>query len=399
MKIYYFILFTLLSVVALRAQDSIVNKANALIANQKYASAFEYLRAGDPNDRIPDIAISKSNLLLNYYIKTNQYQEFGLKDLTPNQDLHQFRESNATVRMFTYKPDSILNKLIGENPTNYKLRNALGNFYYEVHLKYPEDWLLPDSVVVQYMKNNYEEAYNNGVYDFWSLFGIGYAYLLEDEFEKAIPFLRKSTELNDNYSLSHYNLAFAYSNTDQPQECLKSALKAYELQILPEFKAESARLIAMTYEDLKDDKKALEYYRISDQIQPNDYSTLSLMLALEIKLNDFQCRNHTVQLFSLDPDNPVIFQDLLKMYSENEKEKEFIEFMEDMKPKYRQVIPVMANILFHQAIAQYEIEEWVAAKINFERARSLFRNLYSANHSVFKVIDSYTDVIKKKKSR
>ncbi len=155
----------------------------------------------------------------------------------------------------------------------------------------------------------------------------------------------------------------------------------------------------MTYEDLKDDKKALEYYRISDQIQPNDYSTLSLMLALEIKLNDFQCRNHTVQLFTLDPDNPVIFQDLLKMYSENEKEKEFIEFMEDMKPKYRQVIPVMANILFHQAIAQYEIEEWVAAKINFERARSLFRNLYSANHSVFKVIDSYTDVIKKKKSR
>ncbi len=398
MKFYYFILFILLPVVGLRAQDSIVNKANAFIANQKYASAYELLKTGDPYDKNPEIAISKSNLLLNYYIKTNRYQEFGLKDLTPNQDLHQFRESNATVRMFPYKPDSILNKLIRENPSNYKLRNALGNFYYEVHLKYPEDWLLPDSVVVMNMKNSYEEAYNNGVYDFWSLFGIGYAWLLEDEYEKAIPFLLRSTELNGNYSLSYYNLAFAYSNIDEPEKCLESALKAYELQIIPEFKSESARLVAMTYEDLKDDKKALEYYMISDQIQPNDYNTLSLMLELEIRTNDYRYKNHSEQLFCLDPDNPVIFQDLLKMYSENEKEKEFIEFMEDMKPKYRQVIPVMANIHFHQAIAQYETEEWVAAKINFERARSLFRNLYSPNHSVFKVIDSYTDVIRKKKS-
>lgn len=398
MKIYHFILFFLLSGIVLRAQNTIINEANALIADQKYATAYEYLTGSDPNNQDPDVAISKSNLLLNYYIKTKQFQEFGLKDLAPNQDLHQLRENNATVRMFVYKPDSILNKLIRQNPTNYKLRNALGNFYYEVHLRYPEDWLLPDSVVVLNMKNNYEEAYNNGVYDYWSLFGIGYAYLLEDEFEKGIPFLRKSTELNSNYSLSYYNLAFAYSNTNQSQECLKSAQKAYELQSIPEFKAESARLIAMTFEDLKEDKKALEYYKISDQIQPNDYNTLSLLLALEMKLNDFQYNMRSNQVFSLDPDNPVIFQDLLKLYSENEKEKEFIEFMEDLKPKFRQNIPVMANILFHQAIAQYETEEWVSAKINFERARSLFRNLYSSSHSVFKVIDSYTNVIKKKKS-
>ena len=142
----------------------------------------------------------------------------------------------------------------------------------------------------------------------------------------------------------------------------------------------------------------MEYHRIANLTLPNDYNTLSLLLALEIKLNDGQYKKHANQLFYLDPDNPVIFQDLLKMYSENEKETEFIEMMEDLKPLFRQNIPVMANILFHQAIAQYETEEWVSAKINFERARSLFRNLYSSGHSVFKVIDSYTNVIKKKKS-
>lgn len=381
------------------AQNSIINEANAMIAEQKYATAYEFLTGSDPNNQDPDVAISKSNLLLNYYIRTDQFQKFGLKDLAPNQDLHLLRENNATVRMFDYKPDSIITKLINQNPQNYKLRNALGNFYYEVHLKYPENWLLPDSVVVLNMKNNYEEAYNNGVYDYWSLFGIGYAYLLEDEYLKGIPFLEKSIELNNDYPISHYNLAYAYFNTNKPLDCLTNALKAFNMQIMPEFKAEAARLVAMTYEELKDNKKALEYYRIADMTQPNDYNTLSLLLALELKLNDAQYKKHTNQLFFFDPNNAVIFQDLLKMYSENEKEKEFIEFMENLKPQFKQNIPVMANIHFHQAIAQYEMEEWVAAKINFERARSLFRNLFKSSHNVFKVIDSYTNVIKKKQSR
>ena len=38
----------------------------------------------------------------------------------------------------------------------------------------------------------------------------------------------------------------------------------------------------------------------------------------------------------------------------------------------------------------------VDAKINFEKARSLFRNIFKSNHSVFKVIDSYTNAIRKK---
>lgn len=381
------------------AQNVVVEKANGMIAEQKYATAFEYLKGSDPNNQDPDISISEVNLLLNFYIKTELFQKFGLKDLTPNLDLQDLRENNATVKMFDYKPDSILNKLIKQYPQNYKLRHALGNFYYEVHLKYPEDWILPDSVVVLNMKKNYEEAYKNGVFDYWSLFGIGYAYLLDEEYAAGIPFLQKSIELNPNYPLSHYNLAFAYANTEQPLKCITSAQKAYDMQVIPEFKAEAARLIAMTYEDLKNDKKALEYYRIADQILPNDYNTLSPLLELEMKTDDPQYKKHTNQLFFLDPDNPVIFQDLLKAYSENEKEKEFIDFMEGLKNQFRQNIPVMANIHFHQAIAQYETEEWVAAKINFEKARSLFRNLFKSSHNVFKVIDSYTDVIKKKQSK
>lgn len=378
------------------AQNTVVEQANGMIAEQKYATAFQLLNGSDPNNQDPDICISKSNLLLNFYVKTELFQWFGLKDIAPNQDLNDFRDRNVYVPMFDYKPDSILSKLIRQYPQNYHLRNALGNFYYEVHLKYPDNWLIADSLVVDNMKSNYLEAYNHGVYDYWSLFGIGYAYLLDEDYEEGIPFFLKSIELNNSYPLSYYNLAFAYSNTDQYDKCLTYAQKAYDLQTIPEFKAEAARLIAMNYQDMKNEQKALEYFRIADQILPNDYNTLLPMLTLEMKLDDKEYKKHTNQLFFLAPDNPVIYQDLLKAYSENDNEKEYIEFMENLKPQFKQNIMVLSNILFHEAIAQYDMDDWVAAKINFEKARNLFRNIFKPDHAVFKVIDSYTNAIKKK---
>ncbi|HHT23834.1 MAG TPA: tetratricopeptide repeat protein [Bacteroidales bacterium] len=379
-----------------KAQNTAVEKANEMIADKKYASAFEYLHGSDPNNQDPDISILKTNLLLTYFVKTEDYQRFGLKDLLPGQDLQVLRENNTTVRMFDYKPDSILNKLMRQYPQNYKLHKALGNYYYEVHVEYGDNWILPDSVVVENIRKNYLSAYDNKEFDYWSLFGLGYTYLLNEEYEQSIPFLQKSIDLNPNYPLSYYNLAFAYYNTENYTKCLPAVQKAYNMQTIPIYKAEAARLIAMTYEALKDDNKALDYYRTADKILPNDYNTILPLMTLEMKLDDPLYKRHTDHLFFLDPSNPVIFQDIFKAYSENENEKEFIEFMEDLKPRFRQNNTVMANIHLHQAIAQYEMDEWVAAKINFERARSLFRNLFKPSHGVFNVIDSYTNAIRKK---
>lgn len=382
----------------LMAQNSAVEQANKLIANQRYASAYEVLRGSDPNDQSPEIAIAKANLLLNFYIKTDKFQAFGLKDIAPNQNLQDFRDNNANVKMLKYKPDSVLNKLIRQNPTNYKLHYALGNFYYEVHLIYTDDsWKLPDSVVIDNIKKNYLIAYNNGEFDYWSTFGIGYAYLIEEELDKGIPFLEKSIELNPEYPLSYYNLAYSYLEKKQYLKSLKLAEKAFDLQVIPQFKAETAILIGAIYREMKNNTKALDNLLVANKLLPNDYHVLVPLLELEMLLNKPEYPKRTNEIFRLDPGNPVIYQDLMKAYSENEKDKEFVDFLETKRNEFRANITVSAHVHFYMAITQYEMDEWVAAKINFEKARSLFRNLYKSDHNVFKVIDSYTDAIKKKK--
>lgn len=380
------------------AQNTAVEQANQLIASQRYASAYELLRGSDPNDQSPEIAIARTNLLLNFYIRTDKFHSFGLKDIAPNQNLHEFRENNASVKMLTYKPDSILTKLIRQYPENYKLPYALGNFYYEVHLVYPDDaWYEPDSIVVAKIRDNYLTAYNHGEFDYWSLFGIGYSYLLDEDYDNAIPFLEQSILMNPDYSLSYYNLSYAYLSKEETQKALTLALKAYEMQVIPIFKAETSLLIAAIYKELKNNPKSYEYLLSANKLHPNDYNVLVPLLEMEMAMNNPDYQKRTNELFMLDPDNPIIFQDIMKAYSENEKDKEFVTFLETKRNEFKNSLPITANIHLYMAIAQYEQDEWVAAKINFEKARSLFRNFYKIDHNVFKVIDSYTDAIKKKK--
>lgn len=380
------------------AQNTAVEQANQLIASQRYASAYELLRGSDPNDQSPEVAIARTNLLLNFYIRTDKFHSFGLKDIAPNQNLHEFRENNASVKMLTYKPDSILTKLIRQYPENYKLPYALGNFYYEVHLVYPDDaWYEPDSIVVAKIRDNYLTAYNHGEFDYWSLFGIGYSYLLDEDYDNAIPFLEQSILMNPDYSLSYYNLSYAYLSKEETQKALTLALKAYEMQVIPIFKAETSLLIAAIYKELKNNPKSYEYLLSANKLHPNDYNVLVPLLEMEMAMNNPDYQKRTNELFMLDPDNPIIFQDIMKTYSENEKDKEFVTFLETKRNEFKNSLPITANIHLYMAIAQYEQDEWVAAKINFEKARSLFRNFYKIDHNVFKVIDSYTDAIKKKK--
>ena len=156
-------------------------------------------------------------------------------------------------------------------------------------------------------------------------------------------------------------------------------------------------MIAAIYKELKNNPKSYEYLLSANKLHPNDYNVLVPLLEMEMAMNNPDYQKRTNELFMLDPDNPIIFQDIMKAYSENEKDKEFVTFLETKRNEFKNSLPITANIHLYMAIAQYEQDEWVAAKINFEKARSLFRNFYKIDHNVFKVIDSYTDAIKKKK--
>lgn len=375
------------------AQNDAIVDANKLIENKKYESAIIVLNEADPTNENPNIVIAKTDLYLKYFVTSIMHEMFALTDLEPDQDVMDIRGSNGSFAMFAFSPDSILSLLIDKYPDNYNLRKTLGYYYHEVHLKYEQNWLEPDSIVIKRFFDNYKIAYDNGIYDYWSAYGLGYAFLLQQDYESAIPYFEKSTKLKNDYPSSHYNLAYAYLYTDQRKKGIESAKKAMDIYDYPQYKADAARMIAVMYSELEDFENAIDFYRQSDKIQPNDYYTLKPLLDIELSLNNENYQDRTKQFFSIAPENPTIYQDLMKMYWKYEKIDELIGFLTSQHNNYLSDNKVNGNLYFYKAVIQYDKENFADSKTNFEKSREIFKKVYESDHKVFEVIDSYTKEI------
>ena len=373
------------------AQKGVIDEANKLIELKKYESAYKLLDNADPNNEKPDIAIAKTKLVLNYYVTSEMHQIFALKDLTPNEKLSAIRGGEGNYSMYKFSPNTILLDLIEKHPNNYELQKELGNFYHEIHLNYENNWLIPDSVLVNKFKNYYLNAYEKGVFDSWSAYGIGYAYLINLDYQSAIPFLKKSIELNSKDPYSNYNLAYAYLYTDQTEKGIESAKKALDLYDDPDDKANVARMIAVMYLEQEDSVNAMEYYKKADAIQPNNYSTVKALLELEMDLNMEAYRQRTKQFFLLAPEAPTIYQDLMKFYWTANKPDELIRFLSEQTNNYSTDYTVSGNLKFYTALIQHDKKDFKNAKLNFRLAKEAYEKVFDADHQVFKVIESYNN--------
>jgi len=373
------------------AQKEVIAEANKLIESKKYESAYKLLDNADPNNEKPEIAIAKTNLVLNYYVTTKMHQIFALKDLTPGEELSAIRGSEGNFSNYKFSPNTVLPDLIEKHPDNYELQKELGNFYHEIHLKYDDNWLLPDSVLVDKFKSYYLTAYKNGVFDSWSAYGIGYACLINLDYEASIPFFKKSIELNSKDPYSNYNLAYAYLYTDQTEKGIESAKKALDLYDDAENKSNVARMIAVMYLELEDTVNAMEYYKKSDAIQPGNYSTVKALLELEMALNTEAYRERTKQLFLIAPEAPIIYQDLMTFYWSNNKPDELLQFFSDQTSDYSADYTVSGNLKFYTALVQHDKKDFRNAKLNFRLAKEAYEKVFAADHQVFKVIESYNN--------
>jgi len=389
-----FILIFIFSFGITFAQNDAVAEANKLIENKKYESAIKVLNDADPTNDNPDIVIAKTDLYLKYFVTSIMHKMFALTDLESDQDVLDIRGSKGSFAMFSFSPDSVINPLLDKYPDNYNLRKSLGYYYHEVHLKYPQNWLEPDSIVIKRFFDNYKVAYDNGIYDYWSAYGLGYAYLMQQDYKSAIPYLEKSTELKNDYPSSHYNLAYAYLYTDQREKGIESAKIAMGIYDYPQYKVDAARMIAVMYEELKDFENAIGFYKQADKIQPNNYYTLKPLLDIELSLNKENYRDRSKQFFSIAPGNPTIYKDLMEMYWNNEKIDELLSFLISEHVNYLSDNKVNGNLYFYKAVIQYDKKDFVNSKASFEKSRKIFKKVYESDHKVFEVIDSYTKKIK-----
>lgn len=388
----YLLLSLLLTWSIMLPAQSALAEAERLIEKERYLDAYQTLDKADPQNQNADIAIAKSYLLLDYFSRSIMHQLFALSNLKPGETLEQLRmEEAGSYTMVSFEVDSILKAILQKEPDNFKVHLCLGRYYHEVYLKYGAQAYMPESVLLKNMEIHYRIALNNGLEDPMAAYGIGYAKLLAEDYTAAISYLKQSTLLDSTYAPAHYNLAYAYFQKNQRQEVIRSGRKAYNSYRILEFKADAARMIAVTYLKLDSLEAALHFYRISDSLQANNYYTLKTLLELEGQLDSLKFPETRLRFFNLAPENPTLYQDLFSLHMALDKAAELDDFyVEQLEQTTSEDTLLRGNLYLYRAILLKESSITEALwKQELEAALEQFQSIYPPEHQVFVFIDSY----------
>lgn len=369
-----------------QTETATIEKAKELVANKKYETAFKMLHDFDPNNEKPDIVLLKEDIALNYFVTSIMHKMFAFKDLEANEEIMDYRGKNGSFGIYSFSIDSILGNLIKVYPDNYKLYKGLGDFYYEVQLKYGERWLEDDKTLDNLILKNYQVVIDNKMADYKVYYATGLQYLTRSKYKEAIPCFLKSIELRDDYADAHYNLAYAYLYMDDRHNSLKYANNSFELYEDAELKSDAARMIAQVYSELEDKSNALRYYEIADKIDKENYYNLKPLLALYVETNNTKQLETLNSFYNLAPENPTIYNDLGDIYYRNNKTDELIAFFKSKLITYKTENKITGNLNFYLGRLYLEFDK-KTAKEYLLKAKSIFLTVYDKDNQVFKVIE------------
>jgi tetratricopeptide (TPR) repeat protein len=370
-----------------QTESETIKKANDLIANKKYESAYILLDKFDPANTKPDVVLLKEKILLNYFVTSMMHQIFALKDLEKNEDIMDYRGAEGSFNMQMLDIDSILGHLIKQDPTNCRLYKGLGEFYYEVHIKYGGNWLKEDKELFKLMDANFTKAVDGNCADYLTYYVLGYVTIVQQKYKESIPYFLKSIELEKEYASAHYNLAYAYMYTDDRENALKFAKNSFELYTDKTYKSDAARMLGQIYSELKDDKNALANYELADTIDTGNYYNLKALLSIYVRTEDAKAKESTKRFFNLDPDNPTIYNDLEEIYYNHKKENDLSAFYKEQLTVFMNNAKVLGNLNFYLGKIYLDTDKKLA-KEYLLKAKDIFNKVYDNDHDVFKAIEN-----------
>jgi len=365
-----------------------ITKADSLIAQKKYLSAFELLQENDPNNRVPEIVLKKSEIALNYFVTSIMHQVFALKNLSKDESIKDVRGKPGKYRMFHFAVNEVLKKLMESHPENWKLHNSLGEYYYEIHQKFCIHDSKEAEENLKLSVKYYQIARTNGVYDWKSLFVLGYFKLKQNKLDEAIPLFLESLDLNESYPSSNYNLAYAYLNKNKRQSALKYAIRAYELYDINYQKADAAMMVAIISEELGRNRDSLKFFKLADQYNPNNYRILKGIIPLLLEFNKLaESQEKSIALFNLDPTNPTVSNDLLSIYYHSNHQTRLFDVFDALEESNKNSDEILGNVYFHEGVFATWLNRYEHSVKMFKLAKNHLENVFPENHPVFKAID------------
>lgn len=385
-----FILAVLLSFAAgVNASDDtgLFRKADDLVAQKKYNSAFKLLSDSDGEGTRSAVVVKEAEIAMKYFAQSIMHQSFAFVDLKPGQDLMDVRGKSGSYSIYTFPVDKVLGDLIAKEPKNASLYYCLGSYYYDVLLRYPNQWVVSDDELRAKAKENMMKAKALGKSDALSLYIIGFVFLCDDDLRNASLFLGDSLKLAPDDANCLYNLSYARFRGDDFDSALELAAKAHARYSDPVYKADAAKLAGNCCLRTNRNSDAAAWFRKGIAIYPDDCFTHNgLLQSCLADGNDKEASSAADAMFAQHPTFPKVVQLIIEDYMRTGKEKELDAFFIRNTAKYADS-EAKGNLYFHQATFYLDTAQKDKAKPALISARECFARTFKKDHPVFPIID------------
>ncbi|MBS2100361.1 hypothetical protein [Carboxylicivirga linearis] len=364
---------------------------DSLVEGRQYLSAYELLEKL-PDTIDTDLLLSKVQLATKYYSTSHYHRAFGFENLREGEELEGVRKNaNQYNTPFKLNVDSLLLVHMNADSTDYRLHLELGKYYNAVFLQFGDRWGRKSEWLLDQSQYYFTQAYKYGLYDYYSLYAMGYYNTLTENYHEARYWYNKSLQV-DEQALTHYNLAVSCLFDGMFAEGGQSAVRAYELYTDSLKKGDAARIAGILYSKLEKNEEALEYFEKANELSPNyKPNLLYLLKAYLASSKDEEAKKLSFDVLTQNIYSPDLFQELLDMF----EQEQHLEILKDVFNKVLEEAEddseAKGNVLFHFAKLEYELGHKRTAKRYLKDSKNQFSNVFDSGHQVFQAIDQMLD--------
>ena len=251
-----------------------LKKAEGLVAQRQYASAFAMLDALDPANDRPAVLAMKADIVLHYFAQSLNHMVFSLVDLKKGESLDSVRRNFEMGDVFTFDVDSLSRRLLAAHPGDQTLLATHAAYHKALLDNYGDDlwmtYLAPECKALLQQATKSADACSQ----------MGYLYTSDEAMaDSAAYYFRRAVALQDTLWEAHYNLGvmeYQLGNNDKALAHLERAWKGYRV---PRLKGDAARVMAIIYDQAQNNaSKAERYYRQAVADDSTDVTSWGFLL-------------------------------------------------------------------------------------------------------------------------
>ncbi len=391
LKLLIIIFFLINFKLSAQNQYIVVEKANELIKNKQYNKAFLLLDEFDSENLITDIVLKKTDILLNYNVYNIYFKKFGLADLDNNMDINSAIKSDITYSMYSFDIDKILQNLLNSYPEEWRLYNAIGDYYFSMLKSNNYDRKYNIQEILDLSSQYLSIAKSNSVVDYKSLFALGYLDLIANKQESAKNYFLESYNLNKMFPYTPYYLSYCNLVLEKNDDALSFAKIAFELFQDSTLKSDPARIIGIIYEDMNNYKESLSYLNIANNLSSNNLYTLLPLLKVHLRLNNIQeIETKSFQILNIAPSRINILTDIYLVYNETNNREKFIDFLNTALKVFNKNNDVLFNIYYHFGSFYEDDKNLNKANGFYNKAKNISEKYFTENDPRNKLLENKT---------